>query len=48
MVYAGKLAEIRLSDRVILYDERAVDRAKRKMQGPGRPRTRKPWNGGGK
>ncbi len=48
MVYAGKLKDIRLSDRVILYDERAVDRAKRKMQGPGRPRTRKPWNGGGK
>lgn len=47
MVYAGKLRDIRLSARVILYDEREVERAKSRMQGPGRPRMRKPWNGDG-
>ncbi len=48
MVYAGKLAEIRLSERVILYSEADVERAKRKMAGRrlGRPRKTKPWNGG--
>lgn len=47
MVYVGKLRDIKLSARVILYDEREVERAKRRMRGPGRPRTRKPWNGDG-
>lgn len=48
MVYAGKLRDIRLSARCILYDEREVERAKNRMRGPGRPRTRKPWNGDGR
>lgn len=49
MVYAGKIRDIKLSARVILYDEREVERARRRMNGRrlGRPRTRKPWNGNG-
>lgn len=46
MVYAGKLRDIKLSARVILYSEAEVERAKRRMRKPGRPRTREPWNGG--
>lgn len=48
MVYAGKLKDIKLSARVILYDEREVERCKRRMRKPGRPRTREPWNNGDK
>lgn len=48
MVYAGKLRDIRLSARVILYSEQEVERARRRMRKPGRPRTREPWNGDGR
>lgn len=49
MVYSGKLKEIKLSARVILYSEAEVEKAKRKMADRrlGRPRTREPWNGNG-
>ena len=48
MVYAGKLAEIRLSARVILYSEAEIGRliASRRGRRLGRPRKTKPWNGG--
>lgn len=48
MVYSGKLKEIKLSARVILYSEAEVEKAKRKMADRrlGRPRTREPWNNG--
>lgn len=50
MVYAGKLEEIRLSTRVILYSEVEVDKlaVSRKGQRTGRPRTKKPWMGDGR
>ncbi len=50
MVYAGKLAEVRLSDHIILYSEAEVDALARELTARpvrmGRPRKTKPWNGG--
>lgn len=50
MVYAGKIRDYRLSERVILYSAAEVDRlvAKRRGQRRGRPRKSEPWNGGGR
>lgn len=47
MVYAGKLSELRISDRCILYSEAEVDKllAKRQARRLGRPRKTKPWSG---
>lgn len=44
MVYSGKLRDIKLSARVILYSEQEVEKAKSRMR-LGRPRTSQPWSG---
>ncbi len=47
MVYDGRLKEIKLSARVILYSEAEVDRLKLAMSSRrlGRPRKTRPWDG---
>jgi len=48
MVYDGRLKEIKLSPRVILYSEAEVEKARGRIQPRrGRPRKSEPWNGDG-